>query len=84
MTKEEINSILKKYSKPASTAFCFSIKNRNDIKGYFVDTMDHLHLNSKNYWHIVKFEKKDEWLETRNHDLLWLFNGDSFLKIKVI
>lgn len=84
MTKEEISSILKKSSKSGLTAFRFSIKNRNEIKGYFVDTRDHLHLNAKNYWHIVKFEKRDEWLKTHNPDLLWLFNGDSFLKIQVI
>ena len=84
MTKEEINSVLKRLSKSSFTAFRVSIKNRNDVKGYFINARNYLHLNSKNYWYILKAEKKDEWLETQNSDLLLLFHGDSFSKIQMV
>ncbi|WP_447642748.1 MULTISPECIES: hypothetical protein [Chitinophagaceae] len=84
MTKEEISSIVGRSSKATPTAFRFSLKKRNEIQGYFVNTGDYLHLNSKNYWYILKAENRDEWLETQNQDLLLLFPGDVFSRIQAV
>jgi|GEM_PF-3812185 len=84
MTKEEIGSILRRSPKSNLTAFRFSLKKRNEIQGYFVNARDYLHLNSKNYWYVLRTDKKDEWLATHNPDLLLLFPGDVFLRIQAL
>lgn len=83
MTKEEIFGIFKKSSMPNPIMYRFSLKKRNHICGFFVNGHDYANLNSKNYWYILTEDRKQEWLTTKNSDLLLLFPGDAFAKIQV-
>ncbi|PZP42963.1 MAG: hypothetical protein DI598_16305 [Pseudopedobacter saltans] len=81
MTKEEILEIIKRIKNFETTELVFALKKRNTINGYIMQLGNFEYLNSKNYWHVLTFEKKEEWDATRNIDLIRLFPGDAFAKI---
>ncbi|QES88031.1 hypothetical protein [Rhizosphaericola mali] len=58
MTKEEINGIIEKATKNMQTRFSFALKKRNTVIGYFINVRDYSYLNAKNYWYVLKEERR--------------------------
>jgi hypothetical protein len=56
-------------------------KDRNTVKGIFIQSGDYNELKSKNLWRIVSTAYIDEWKKTKNENLARIFNGLSFTRI---
>lgn len=56
-------------------------KDRNTVRGLFVQTADFEELKSKNLWRVVNNSHLKEWHDTKNIDFTRIFNGLSFTRL---
>ena len=80
MTSESIEQFIK--SKMQKNAMVYiNFKDRNSIKGLFIQSYDYEDLKDKNLWRIVHDPKIEEWNRTKNIEIPKIFNGLSFTRL---
>ena len=56
-------------------------KDRNTVKGLFIQLPDYEELKSKNFWRVVNSQHFDQWNQSKDIGLARLFNGASFTRL---
>lgn len=80
MTNEMIDKFLSKHpdrSEPVKIFF----KQRNTIRGIFIQTRDFQELRTKNLWRIVSDARLEDWKRTGDENLARIFNGVDFTRL---
>jgi predicted small secreted protein len=75
---EKYVEIKENIDKPINIFF----KQRNSIKGLFIQLPDYNELKAKNFWRIVYESKIAEWKQTKDINLARLFSGSDFSRLK--
>lgn len=83
MTNEQIESAIGK-SQFMTGVFEIRFKNRNTIKGMFIETSDYRELSRKNLWRIVHENHLDEFAKSHDEALARIFNGSEFTKLRLL
>lgn len=76
MIEKFIKSKIQKYAKVN-----IHFKQRDTVKGIFIDSNDYEELKSKNFWRIVSDAKAAEWERTKDNNLARIFNGAEFTRL---
>ena len=80
MTTEMIEKFIGNKSRK-NTAVHIYFKERNMVKGMFIQSADYDELKYKNLWRVVNHANIEEWNRTKNMDLSRIFNGLSFTRL---
>ena len=56
-------------------------KQRETVKGIFIQINDYEELKAKNFWRVVSGERLTEWGRTKDNSLARLFSGMSFTRL---
>lgn len=56
-------------------------KDRQTVKGVFIQANDYEELKAKNFWRIVNHMNVKEWKQTHDMSLSRLFNGAAFTRL---
>jgi hypothetical protein len=80
MTNDLIQKFLDKNARKNSSVN-IHFKQRDTVKGVFIQTADYEELKSKNFWRIVTESNGDEWRRTGNESLARIFNGAEFTRL---
>ena len=78
------NDIIEKFIKSKSTKngrINIHFKQRDTVKGVFIQTNDYEELKSKNFWRIVSESKIAEWEKTKDNSLARIYNGAEFTRL---
>ncbi len=78
------NDIIEKFIKAKSTKngrVNIHFKQRDTVKGVFIQTNDYEELKSKNFWRIVSESKIAEWEKTKDNSLARIYNGAEFTRL---
>lgn len=84
MSREEIESFIKRNQDIENAELVFELKKRNPISGFLVKAGDHQFLHSKNFWHIVTLKNRADWIRSGNRELLLIISGEAFIKIRPV
>lgn len=80
MTQEMIEKIVETKTKKGET-LNIHFKDRQTVKGLFIQTNDYAEMKAKNFWRIVNHINIKEWQQTKDMNLTRLFNGAAFTKL---
>ncbi len=80
MTNEQIEKYVE-VKQRKNNPLHIHFKDRDTVKGLFVQGTDYGELKSKNLWRIVSHAKLEEWKQTQNMNLSRIFNGMSFTRL---
>jgi len=58
-----------------------SFKTRNSVVGMFIQSPDFNELKSKNFWRIVSQANYEQWKQSKDYNLVRMFNGAEFTKL---
>jgi hypothetical protein len=61
-----------------------SFKNRNAIRGIFIQVTDFHELSRKNLWRIVIERHIDSYKRTHDESLARIFNGNEFTRLEMV
>jgi len=81
MTTEQIQKFFSSEAK-SDSLIRVSFKNRNSIVGIF-QTPDFDDLRSKNFWRIVSEANFEQWRQSKDYNLVRMFNGAEFTKLAI-
>jgi len=82
MTQDQIeNVLLPNHLAPREIKINF--KNRNPIKGFFVEMKDFDELRAKNFWRVVTEKNFEAWRKTKDINLVKIFSGSEFTKLVI-
>ena len=82
MTQDQIEQVLlPNHLAPKEVKINF--KNRNPIKGIFVEMKDFNELRAKNFWRVVTEKNFDAWNKSRDINLVKIFSGSEFTKLVI-
>ena len=82
MTTEQIQKFFSSEAK-SNSLIRVSFKNRNSIVGIFIQTPDFDDLRSKNFWRIVSEANFEQWRQSKDYNLVRMFNGAEFTKLAI-
>ena len=82
MTTEQIQKFFSSEAK-SNSLIRVSFKNRNSIVGIFIQTPDFDDLRSKNFWRIVSEANFQQWRQSKDYNLVRMFNGAEFTKLAI-
>jgi len=82
MTNEQIEKFFSSNSKPESVVR-ISFKTRNSVVGVFIPSPDYNELKSKNFWRIVPEASYEKWKQSKDYNLVRMFNGAEFTKLAI-
>ena len=82
MTTEQIQKFFSSEAK-SNSLIRVSFKNRNLIVGIFIQTPDFDDLRSKNFWRIVSEVNFKQWEQSKDYNLVRMFNGAEFTKLAI-
>ena len=80
MTTEQVQKFFSSEAK-SNSLIRVSFKNRNSIVGIFIQTPDFDDLRSKNFWRIVSEANFEQWRQSKDYNLVRMFNGAEFTKL---
>jgi hypothetical protein len=80
MTTDKIEEYIE-HKKRKDSPVNIHFKDRNMVKGLFVQTPDYHDLKAKNLWRVVSDTHLKEWDQTKKIDLTRIFNGLSFTRL---
>ena len=80
MTTEQVQKFFSSEAK-SNSLIRVSFKNRNSIVGIFIQTPDFDDLRSKNFWRIVSEANFQQWRQSKDYNLVRMFNGAEFTKL---
>jgi len=80
MTTEQIQKFFSSEAK-SNSLIRVNFKNRNSIVGIFIQTTDFDDLRSKNFWRIVSEANFEQWRQSKDYNLVRMFNGAEFTKL---
>ena len=80
MTTEQVQKFFSSEAK-SNSLIRVSFKNRNSIVGIFIQTTDFDDLRSKNFWRIVSEANFEQWRQSKDYNLVRMFNGAEFTKL---
>ena len=80
MTSEMIEKFVKSKGRKG-VAVNVHFKDRDTVKGLFINSTDYEELKSKNFWRIVSSNYLNEWEQTNDVNLTRIFNGVSFTRL---
>ncbi|KAJ1500146.1 hypothetical protein HMI54_011085 [Coelomomyces lativittatus] len=72
-SKAKLNSLIR-----------IDFKNRNSIVGIFIQTPDFNDLKLKNFWRIVSEAHFEQWKQSKDYNLVRMFNGAEFTKLAIV
>ena len=82
MTTEQVQKFFSSEAK-SNSLIRVSFKNRNSIVGIFIQTPDFDDLRSKNFWRIVSEANFEQWRQSKDYNLVRMFNGAEFTKLAI-
>ena len=82
MTNEQIEKFFASNAK-ANAVIRISFKTRNAVVGIFIQTQDYNELKSKNFWRIVPEASYEQWKQSKDYNLVRMFNGAEFTKLAI-
>ena len=82
MTTEQIQKFFSSEAK-SNSLIRVNFKNRNSIVGIFIQTTDFDDLRSKNFWRIVSEANFQQWRQSKDYNLVRMFNGAEFTKLAI-
>jgi len=82
MTTEQIQKFFSSEAK-SNSLIRVNFKNRNSIVGIFIQTTDFDDLRSKNFWRIVSEANFEQWRQSKDYNLVRMFNGAEFTKLAI-
>jgi len=82
MTTEQVQKFFSSEAK-SNSLIRVSFKNRNSIVGIFIQTPDFDDLRSKNFWRIVSEANFQQWRQSKDYNLVRMFNGAEFTKLAI-
>ena len=82
MTNEQIEKFFASNAK-SNALIRISFKTRNAVVGIFIQTQDYNELKSKNFWRIVPEASYEQWKQSKDYNLVRMFNGAEFTKLAI-
>ena len=83
MTIAQIDSFIQKIDFETQ-AVKISLKSREPIIGFFVNSKDYDDLKGKNFWRVIAQNNIQNYLTTRNASLSRIFSGNEITSLKVV
>jgi hypothetical protein len=82
MNIEEIEHFMGRAASPEAQLMTITFKKRDAIQGFIVKGSDYNDLKSKNFWRVVKQKDIEAWERSKNVELVNIFNGSEFSRLK--
>jgi hypothetical protein len=82
MTNEQIEKFFSSNAK-LNSLVRISFKTRNSVVGVFIQSPDFEELKSKNFWRIVPEANYEQWKQSKDYNLVRMFNGVEFTKLAI-
>ncbi|HMU45980.1 MAG TPA: short-chain dehydrogenase [Chitinophagaceae bacterium] len=80
MTPELIEKFVD-IKKRKDTTVNIHFKDRQTVRGIFIQGKDYEELKSKNFWRIVNHQNVKAWIQTNDLSLAKIFNGAAFTRL---
>jgi hypothetical protein len=82
MTNEQIQKFFSSNAK-SNSLIRISFKTRNSVVGVFIQTPEFEELKTKNFWRIVPEANYEQWKQSKDYNLVRMFNGVEFTKLAI-